>query len=239
LAAGIEAPTKTSPVGGRSRNVRELELENVRSDLYYYLRTKNDLFSSEFGKVVADAATFTEAVARHGVEVVFGLAAHANVQPDRPFMEVAEALVDHQIRFVRQRDRDLVRKSMLEAYIYIAGPRYVLEPVRKTRFVQSLRRSEPKKFAALLFYLHLYNLISALIQDDLRTRVSNVKSFQLYLLKVETICRDIVKEAVKVPGVITDESWTTEVIRNVERQLHPPFIPTKSRNLLMGTGLRK
>jgi hypothetical protein len=239
LAAGIEAPDKNLARTREEQNVRELELENVRIDLYYYLRTKNDLLSSEFGKVVADATTFTEAVARHGVEVMFGLVGHANVQPDRPFVEVAEALVDHQIRFVRQRDRDMAKKSLLEAYTYIAGPRYVLEPVRKTRFVQSLRRSEPRKFAALLFFLHLYNLISALIQDDLRTSVSNVTSFQLYLLKVETICRDIVEEAVKVPGVITDESWTREVIRNVERQLHPPFIPTKSRNPLMGTGLRK
>jgi hypothetical protein len=220
--------------------VKELEIENVKADLYQYLRNTNGLISPEFSKVVADAARFTAAVLKSGFEVAFADSpALKSVQPDRPFIEVAEALVDHQIRFVRPQDREMARKSLLEAYTHIAGPRYVFEPARKTRFVQSLRRSEPRKFAALLFSLHLYNLICALIQEDLRRRIPNVKAFQLYLLSVETICRDTIKDAVKVPAAEIDEAWAKVVLKNVERQLHPPVIPTKSHDLSIPTGLRK
>jgi hypothetical protein len=221
--------------------VKELELANIKADLHQYVRNKNALISPEFSKVVAEATRFTAAVVQNGFETAFADSpAHLNVEPDRPFIELAEALVDYQIRFVRQTDREMVQKSLLEAYTYIAGPRYVFEPTRKTRFVTSLRRSEPKKFAALLFSLHLYNLICALIREDLRTRISNVKSFQLYLLNVETICRDIVKEAVKIPAAEIDVYWAKAVIRSIESQLcQPPVIPTKTKDLSIPTSFRK
>jgi hypothetical protein len=218
--------------------VKEL---NIKKDLYEYLRNKLGLISPEFSTVVADATRFIAAVARDGFEQTFANSpAHLNVQSDRPFIEVAEALVHHQIRFVRQSDRELVQKSLIEAYTHIAGPRYVFEPTRKTRFVRSLRRSEPRKFAALLLSLHLYNLICALIQDDLRRRVADVKSFQLYLLSVETICRDVVKDAVNLPTENIDEAWAKAVLRNIESQLLlRPVIPPESPNLSIPTGFRK
>jgi hypothetical protein len=162
------------------------------------------------------------------------------VRPDRPFVEVAEALVDHQIRFVRQTDREMVQKSLLEAYTHIAGPRCVFEPTKKTRFALSLRRAGPGKFAALLFSLHLYNVICALIQDDLRRRILNVKSFQLYLLNVEVICRDIVKSAVRGPVAEIDEAWANAVIRSIDSQLHhPPVDSSRPQDFSIPTGFRK
>jgi hypothetical protein len=222
-------------------DVKELELSKIKGDLYQYLQNRNSLISPEFCKVVTDATRFVAAVAQNGFEPTFAASpAHLNVQADRPFIEVAEALVDHQIRFVRQTDRELVQKSLLEAYMHIAGPRYVFEPTHKTRFVQSLRRSEPRKFAALLLSLHLYNLVCALIQDDLRRRIANVKSFQLYLLSVETICRDVVKDSIKRPAAEIDTAWAKSVIRSIEDQLrHRPVVPAKSPNLSIPTGLRK
>jgi hypothetical protein len=221
--------------------VKELEIANIRADLCEYLRNKNVLISLEFSKVVAEASRFTAAVVRNGFEKALADSpAHVNVEPDRPFIEVAEALVDHQIRFVRQADREMVQKSLLEAYTFIAGPRYVFEPTRRTRFVAALRRSDPRRFAALLFSLHLYNLICALIRDDLRTRIPNVKSFQLYLMNVETICRDTVKAAVKTSAADIDSGWAKSTIKTIEKQLlQPPVIPMKTQALSVPTSLRK
>ena len=221
--------------------MKELELENIKKDLYQYLRNKNALFSPEFSKVVADATRFTTAVVRQGFETSFADSpARVSVHPDRPFIELAEALVDHQIRFVRQKDREMVEKSLLEAYTHVAGPRYVFESPRKTRFVHSLRRSGPKKFAALLFSLHLYNLICALIRDDLRMRISDVRCFELYLQNVEAMCRDIVNNAVKVPTTEIDEAWASAVMASIVRQLHhPPSVPAKSQDLSVPSGFRR
>jgi len=221
--------------------MKELELSNIKEDLYQYLRNKNSLISPEFSRVVADATRFTASVAKSGFEETFANSpAHLNVKSDRPFIEVVEALVDQQIRRVRQTDRELVQKSLIEAYTHIAGPRHVFEPTQKTRFVQSLRRSEPCKFAAMLLSLHLYNVISMLIQDDLRRRIANVKSFQLYLLSVETICRDAVKKAVKVAPAEVDEAWVRTVIRSLESQmLHQPVTLTKSPDVSIPTAFRK
>jgi hypothetical protein len=221
--------------------VKELQLVNIKRDLYQYLRNKHAIIAPEFCRVVAEANKFTEAVVRNGFEAAFvDSPAHVSVQSDRPFIELAEALVDHQTRFVRPDDLEIAQKSLVEAYIYIAGPRFVFEPTTKTRFVASLHRSEPRKFAALLFSLHIFNSICALIRDDLRVRIQDVKSFELYLLNVETICRDIVKEAVKIPGTQLDESWAKSVIRRIENQLlQPPVIPTKTEDLSVPTSFRK
>jgi hypothetical protein len=199
--------------------VKKLELVNIKEDLQRYLRNKHTVISPEFSKVVADATRFIDAVVRNGFEVAFAQSpVHVNVQPDRPFIEVAEALVDHHIRFVRQTDREVARKSLLEAYTYIAGPRYVFEPTKKTQFVRALRRSEPRKFAALVLSLYLYNLICAQTHDAVRRRIPDVKTLKLYLLKVEAMCRDMITDAMKIRAADPDEAWALAVIKNVETQ---------------------
>jgi len=221
--------------------VKKLELENIKADLRGYLRNNNALISPEFRKVVADVARFVDVVIRDGFKVALTQSlANVNVQPDSSFIEVAEALVEHHIRFLRQVDREIAHKSLLEAYTHIADPRFVFEPTRKTEFVNALRRSGPKKFAALIISLHLYNVICGQIQNDLHRRIPDPKTLQLYLLKVEALCRDIIADIVKVQPAECDEEWALAVIRSVETQLLRPQVPpTKSSDLSIPTGYKK
>lgn|SRR5262249_30578764 len=221
-------------------HVKKIDLVNVQKDLHQHLRKKRPLISPEFSKVVADATGFVHAVVRNGFEVAFAQSpAYVKVKSDRPFIEVAEALVEHHIRFVRQTDREVARKTLLEAYTHIAGSRYVFEPTKKTQFVRALRGSEPRKFAALILSLHLYNLICTQMQNDLQKRIPDVKTLDLYLLNIEAMCRDIIIDAVKGQAADSDETWTRAVIRSVEMRLLRPVTPTKSLDLSVPSGSRK
>ena len=201
-------------------DLEKFEPANIKAFLQQTLRHKNTLIASEFGKVVADATRFVQAVIRDGFDIALAdLTTNVQVQPDRPFIEVAEALVDHHIRFAKRADQELARKSLLEAYTYIAGPRHLFEPTKKTRFVQSLRRSDLKKFAGMLISLHLYNVIRVQIEDELRKNLSDVKTLELYLLSVEALCRDLILDSIKIQPGELDERWVMAVIRSVERQL--------------------
>ena len=219
-----------------------LDLASIKADLQQYLRKKHTLISPEFSKVVADVSLFTSAIGRDGFEIAFAQsAAHTNVQPGRPFIAVAAAIVDHHLRFVREPERDIVRKSLIEVYTHVAGPQYLLEPVSKTRLVRSLRRSGSSgKFVTTLFSLHGFNLISVGFQDELRARMPDVKSFELYLSTVESICCDAVTTAVKSQGANIDEEWAKAVASSVEAQLlHSPVNPTKSPHHSILTGSKK
>src|SRR5262245_54688383 len=134
-------------MGGRW--VNQLKRAKVKADLYQYLRNKNTIISPEFGKVLADVIKFAETTVRDGFEIALDeLRPYVTVSSNHPFIEVVDALVEHHIRFLPYPDRELTRKSLAESYIYLADTRYLFEPPEKTRFVQSLRRSELKKFAA-------------------------------------------------------------------------------------------
>src|SRR5262249_33935513 len=141
------------------------------------------------------------------------------VRLDRPFIEVAEALVDHHTRFVHETEREIAHKSLLDAYTHVAGPRYVLKPTIQTRFVQGVRRGSSIKFAALVLSLYLYDVLSTRIQNDPPQTICDAKHLQLYLLNLEAICRDVIAEAVKVRSAVVDEKWAMAVIQSVETQL--------------------
>jgi hypothetical protein len=220
--------------------VNELESAKVKADLYQYLRNKNKIISPEFSKVLADVIRFAEATVRNGFEVALDeLRPEITVSSTRPFIEVAEALVEHHIRFLPHTDREVTRKSLAEAYIYLAGPRYLFEPPKNTRFVHSLRRAELKKFAASVLSLHFFNLICVWMQDDIRNRLPNVTAFRVYLMNLETICRDIVIDVTRGQAGDPDEQWIMAVIRKVEaqfairgaqRNLRGLSVPTRQKN---------
>jgi len=212
--------------------VEKLELVNVRADLHQYLRDRYTLISPEFSEVVADALRFVEAVIRRGFKTALvELTPQVRVQHCRPFIEVAEVVVGYHLRFVSQADHEMVRKSLLEAYTHIAGPAHIFKPAKKTRFVYTLRRSDSRKFAALLLSLHLYNLICAEIESEMRRRIPNAKALELYMLNVEAICRDTVTNTVKAEAVAFDQEWAMTVIKRIEAQMLPRELHQVGRSI--------
>ena len=194
---------------------------SIRADLQEYVGRQRGLIPPEFSQVAADISLFTSAISRCGLQIALSQsAAFRNVDPGSLFIEVAETIVWHHICFIRESERDIVRKSLLEAYTHAAGPQYILEPFSKTLLVKSLSRSgSSRKFVTMCFSLYVFNLISMGVQDDLRGRVPDEKPFQLYMSRVEAICRDAVTAAVKRQRAEVDETWATAVARSVEEQL--------------------
>jgi hypothetical protein len=212
------------------------------------LGKRHALISEEFLDVLEDVSGLAAAIIRDGFrEAVGRLPNFVPGSADRPFIEIADAIVEHHTRLVRGPDRDIVRKSLLEAYIHAAGPQYAFGSVGKTRLVRSLRQSGATKFAALIFSLHLFNVISLDIQDDLRADMADAKTFELYMLGLETICRDAVKSALNAieteganggplydqPGshspplqLGTDGRWARALAANVEMQLAQSAVKT-------------
>jgi hypothetical protein len=221
--------------------VERHEIANIKADLQKYLQTQGELISMEFIKVVVDVALFTSAVSHDGVEKALAhSAAQAKVQAGRPFIEVADAIVEHHLRDVQEPERDIARKSLQEAYTHVAGPQYILEPLGRTSFVKSLSRpGSSRKFVTMLFSLHVFNRICMGFQDELRTRLPDEKSFQLYMSTVEAICSDAVTAAVKSQKAKVDEKWATDVAKSIEAQLlHSPVSPT-TPHLSILTGSKK
>jgi hypothetical protein len=216
------------------------EIASIKADLQKYLIKECGLISPEFIKVVVDVNLFTSVISHDGIEVAFAqLAAPASLH-GRPFIEVAEAIVEHHLRFVREPELEILRKSLHEAYTHVAGPQYILEPLSKTLLLRALGRSgSSRKFVTMLFSLHVFNLICMGFQDELRARLPDEKSFQLYMSTVEAICCDAVTAAVKSHRAKVDEKWATDVARSIEAQLlHSPVNPTQSHGSIL-TGSEK
>ena len=96
---------------------------SIRADLQEYLGKQRGLISPEFSQVAADISLFTSAISRCGLQIALSQsAAFRDVDPGGPFIEVADTIVRHHIRFIREPERDIVRKSLLEAYTHAAGP---------------------------------------------------------------------------------------------------------------------
>ena len=196
-------------------------LNSVEADLHLYLRDKRTINLSAFSVVVADVVAFTSLVNRNGFRDAFAALPGTDERVmDRSFIEAADRIVDHHLRLVSGSRRDLVKKSVLEAYFHAAGPQNVFDPPAKTQFVRSLRKWGARDFAALLLSLYVFNSISLAIQDEIRVKMPDVRSFELYMLSLEAICRDTVKAAMKSvslkePG----ELWAREVLQHVEEQL--------------------
>ena len=197
-----------------------LQATNIKADLYQYLRNRHVLVSAEFIEVLQDVTDLTTAIVRDGFRDA--IARLPNFVPglaDRPFIEIAHIIVEYHTRLVQEAERDVVRKSLLEAYIHAAGPQNAFGPVGKTRLVRSLRQFGADKFAALIFSLHLFNVNSLAIQDELRANMPDAKTFELYMLGLETICRDAVKAALNGNETKVDRRWATALARNVELEL--------------------
>ena len=196
------------------------QLATIKADLHRYLSNRKSLLSLEFNAVVEDVAAFTSAVICEGFDRA--LAALPNFFQEllgRPFIEVADVIAEHHLRFAQTSERDVVRKSLLEAYIHAAGPQYVFRPPDQKRILRSLRRAGPRNFVAMLFSLHVFNLISMAIEDEVRVKMTDVTTFELYMLGVETICQTVVKGAVKNERTVVDERWVKAVAMNIEAQL--------------------
>jgi len=147
-------------------------VESLKADVYSYLRECKSPLLTDMIQVVADVMLFTSAVGHDSFEKALAPFANSAAElAERPLVEVADVIVEHHLRSVAAGDRDLLRKSLLEAYFHAAGPKYVFEPVRKTRLVRSLRKIGPQKFAALVLSLHLFNVVSRGIQDEVRAKI--------------------------------------------------------------------
>ena len=78
------------------------------------------------------------------------------------------------------------------------------------------------------------------MQDDVRVRMPDVKFFELYMLGLETVCRDTVNDAIKSRRLEVDERWLKAVAESIEAQLlHHSFNRDKSQHLFIHTGYKK
>jgi len=208
-------------------SVATLQVASIKADLSRYLSEREVLVSAEFGAVVEDIALFTAAIIRDGIAKAFAqLPGFTADFLERPFIEVADVIAEHHVRFMQGAERDIVRKSVLEAYIHAGGTSAVFGPTGKTRLVRSLRQYGEQNFAGVIFSLHLFNVISLAIQDQVRESVSNARSLELYMLGVEEVCRESVEGAFKKLGVAkVDRDWAIAVTRYIEMELLPVPLP--------------
>ena len=198
-----------------------LQVASIKTDLFQYLRERNTLVSTDFAAVIEDVALLTAAIIKDGpVKAFVRLPAFTPDFLDRPFIEVADVIAEHHVRFIQGAEREVVRKSVLEAYIHAGGPQAVFGPTGKTRLLRSLRQYGERNFAGLIFSLHLFNVISLAIQDNVRETMTNARSLELYMLGVEEVCRESVECALKTsPAARVDREWAIAVIRHIETQL--------------------
>jgi hypothetical protein len=200
--------------------VKPPEKQYLEVDLRRYLRGKSTLFSSEISEVMADVNRFTSAILRHGFRQAFQqLPGDVKKVTGSPFIQACDALVEYHTRFVDGVEAQWIGKSLFEAYIHFAGPAHILGPVSRTRLPHSLRRRGPKGFAATLLSLHLFNLVSMEIRDDVHTNIRDLQSFELHMFSIEAACRDVIVRAMKVPDGKLDAQWAAAVCRNIETEL--------------------
>ena len=205
-----------------------IQLTKVEADLHLYLQDESVLISADFSAVVGDVIAFTSSVVTNGLRKALGeVATTPNELENRSFLEVADVIVEHHLRLVRASEREIARKSLLEAYFHAAGPQYVFEPPSKTSFVRLLRKWGTRDFAALLLSLHLFNSISLAVQDKVRAKMPDIRSFELYMLGLESVCRDSVRTAIQNVHGEPGPLWAREVASHIEEQLLHVASPVK------------
>jgi hypothetical protein len=216
--------------------VTELQLASIKADLPRYLRERNALISPEFCAVVAQTNDFISVVIRDGFEAAIAqLPNVAEELCDRPFIEVCAVIAGHHLRFVEAKlERDVIRKSLFEAYFHAAGPGNVFKPPLETGFVRTLRRSGSRNFAAMLFSLHVFNMVCIAIEDEVRERSTDISAFESYMFGVETICRDAVKVAIDANESEVNERWANNVAKSVEARLYFKRTKPQPSSLLSG-----
>ena len=204
---------------GRS-GLKRRGVASREEDLRRYLEHKRSLFPPEITQVVAAVNTFASSILREGLQTaITQLQVNIDNRPDRPFIEVSNEIIEHHLQLVKPEDRELVGKSLFEAYVYLAGPQHVFEPANKTRIVSFLQRHGTKGFVGMFLSLHLFNLTWSEIQDDVRATTPDQKSFELCMVEVETVCRGMVTAAMKIPDTRLDEQWAAAVCANIENRL--------------------
>jgi hypothetical protein len=203
--------------------VKPRAIPHLEADLRGYLQGQTKLFAPEIQKLVVEINKFTSGVLREGFDsATVQLGIGIKSASERPFIEVCDAIIDHLTRFLEKTDRELVGKSLFEAYIYAAGSEHAFDATGKTKIVPSLRRRGVKGFATLFLSLHLFNIISLQIQDEVFARMQDLRSFEIYMLGIEAVCRDTVTAAMKIPDGGLDETWAAAVCKNIEALLlHP------------------
>jgi hypothetical protein len=200
--------------------VTVIQVASIKTDLLQLVSSRTALFCTDFAAVVEDVAVLTGGIIRDGIaKALARLPDFAPGLLDRPFIEVADVIVNHHVRLIPGPECEVVRKSLLEAYIHAAGPNSVFGPPGKTRLVRSLRQYGERNFAGLIFSLYLFNVISIAIQDKVRQEVPDARSFELYMLGVESVCREAVESAVHKIGSVANREWATAVAKHIERQL--------------------
>jgi len=201
--------------------VTPTQLGNIEAELHVYLRNKDVQISTEFSAVVDDVIVFTSAVVKTGLrKALANLPNGSDGLADRPFIEVADVVVEHHLRWVPEGEREITRKSLLEAYFHACGPQYVFEPPAKTQFFRSLRRQGPREFGVLLLSLHLFNTISIAIQDEVRLKMTDIRSFEVYMLGLEAVCRDMVKAAIESSDRSNlSKHWIHAVVNHIHGHL--------------------
>jgi hypothetical protein len=194
---------------------------NLELQLRMHLRHRTMLIPSEVDEVLLGVNQFTAAIIQNGFRTaVTQVLGSAKVRLDRPFIEVCDGIVEHHLRTIEEEAlRNLLSKSLFEAYLYFAGTQYAFDPPGKTRLSRSLRLHGVKGFAELFLSLHLFNVVSLEIQDTVAARMTNLRAFEIYMLGIEAVCRDIVARALKSWRGEPDELWAAGVRRNIEQQL--------------------
>ena len=193
---------------------------------FHYLKKRPSLFPPEITEVLLKTCRLSSSILEVGFEKAL---AQSGVRRagllKRPFIEVCDTIVEHLTHKVEEELRECVKKSLCEAYIYFAGPKYVFELTSKTRFIRTLKRRGSKNFAALFLSLYLFNLICVEINSalPLETEFSAITSDRLHVFHLDAVSRDIVSAAVrdsedKSDGKLGDR-WAALVCRTIEARL--------------------
>jgi len=191
-----------------------------------YLKKRPSLFPPEVTEVLLKTCRLSSSILEVGFERAL---AQSGIRPagviKRPFIEVCDTIVEHFTHNVEEEPRECVKKSLCEAYIYFAGPKYVFELTSKTRFIRTLKHRGTKNFAALFLSLYVFNLICVEVASalPLETEFAAMTSDRLHVFHLDAVSRDIVSAAMKDSEDKSveklGEEWAALVCRNIEAHL--------------------
>ena len=185
-----------------------------------HFRGRKNFLPLEIKDVIEDVIGFIFAILHDGFRSALAQSINdVKVNPDRPIVEVCDAIVEHHIRMVRTPDREIIGKALFESYVHFAGPDRVFEPESKTRLMRALRRLGVKGFIASFLSLYVFSKVTFEIQEATAAHLPDLKSLEVYMLGIETVCRDVVTRAMKIPERELDAEWAAIVCRNIEAQL--------------------
>ena len=193
---------------------------------YHCLKKRSSLFPPEITELLLKTCRLSSSILEVGLERAL---AQSGIRPagliKRPFIEVCDTIVEHVTRNVEEELRECVKKSLCEAYIYFAGPKYVFELTSKTRFIRTLKLRGSKNFVALFLSLYVFNLICLEINNalSLETEFAAMTSDRLHVVHLDAVSRDIVSAAMRDSEDKSEEKlgeeWAALVCGNIEARL--------------------